>query len=83
MYNKRDFKACVARKTAAYCSVCEDFEGKRNAEIYLLDSFFRGWITQYWLSRLFKTNIVITKQKGNTSIVRISTKKRPTINSWS
>lgn len=27
------FKACEVRETAAYKSVCEDFEHKRNAEI--------------------------------------------------
>ena len=38
-YNKRIFKACDARKTAAYYGVCEDFEGERNAENTLLDGF--------------------------------------------
>ena len=33
LYNKRDFKACEARKTAAYLGVCEDFEGECNAAI--------------------------------------------------
>ena len=38
-YNKRIFKACDARKNAAYYGVCEDFEGERNAENTLLDGF--------------------------------------------
>ncbi len=33
------FKACEVRETAAYKSVCEDFEHKRNAEIRFLSIF--------------------------------------------
>ncbi len=39
LYNKRDFKACEARKRGVYLNVNEDFEGERNAKITLLDSF--------------------------------------------
>ena len=41
------FKACDARKTAVYKGVNEDFEGERNAEITLLNSFFMR-IKNYW-----------------------------------
>ncbi len=37
---KMKFKACEARKTAAYQGVCEDFEGKRNAEIRFLFALY-------------------------------------------
>lgn len=40
LYNKRVFKACEVRETAAYYGVCEDSENERNAENTLLDSFF-------------------------------------------
>ena len=40
LYKARGFKACEARKTAAYLSVCEDFKGKRNAENTALGNFY-------------------------------------------
>ena len=40
MYKVRVFKACEARKTAAYLGVCEDFKGKRNAENTALGNFY-------------------------------------------
>ena len=40
VYNKRDFKACDVRQTAAYLGVCEDLENEFNAEITLLDTLF-------------------------------------------
>ena len=39
LYNKRDFKACKARKSAVYRGVNEHFEGEYNAKITLLDNF--------------------------------------------
>ena len=39
VYNKRGFKACDVRQTAAYLGVCEDLANKHNAEITLLDDF--------------------------------------------
>ena len=38
LYKK--FKACETWETAVYYDVNEDFEGKRNAENTLLDSFY-------------------------------------------
>ena len=40
MYKVRVFKACEARKTAAYLGVCEDFKGERNAENTALGNFY-------------------------------------------
>ena len=39
VYNKRDFKACEARKSGVYRGVNEHFKGEYNAEITLLDAF--------------------------------------------
>ena len=40
VYNKRDFKACDVRQTAAYLGVCEDLKNELNAEITLLGTLF-------------------------------------------
>ena len=52
VYNKRDFKACEARKSGVYLSVNEHFEGEHNAEITLLDMFYFFYLRSFSRSRI-------------------------------